>query len=679
MHFRILGPLWVANGGVEITPTAPKVRQVLAFLLVRCGKLVQVGELIDELWGEEPPNSAMTTLQTYIYKLRKDVLGHCGSASLQTRVSGYLLDVSADLGDLRRFESLAQEGRVALSAGDPALAADRLSEALALWRGPALADVAVGEILSAHVTRLEEERLRVLEQRIAADLELGRHQQLVSELKMLVSEYPLNEHFYAQLMMVLNRCGRRYEALGVYQGLRRMLVDELGMEPSTSVQRLHLTLLNSDAGPASSEPAPTPAPATGSSDLLLVPAQLPPDTSDFVGRADVLETIRGGLLGPDRESTAGQAVCISGMPGVGKTTVALRAGHASRADFPDGQLYADLRGTSEDPADPHQILEGFIRAIGVPAHEIPESLQERSKLFRTCSMGRRLLVVLDDALWVSQITPLLPASSGSSVIITTRWGLYSLPGVRHVELGEMTCDEAVELIEFASGRSYLGAERRAAERATELCGRLPIALRSMGSRLAAMRNWPMEKAVEWVEAATERLDVLAFADLDVRTRCAASYRLLDPQDRSMFRLISLLPPPEFTADTAARLAGASTDLVEAQLIRLVGCNLLSVVNASGGELRYRMHELIRIYARECLDREFLEPMRARAPKMTNDRTLTEMRVDDMRTPDWEPGELIGAERGHEHLDQQVSRTVESDHSEPQPHHLNGLVKAFGKS
>jgi DNA-binding SARP family transcriptional activator len=614
----------------------------------------------------------MTTLQTYIYKLRKDVLENCDSAKLHTRVSGYLLDVSADLGDLRRFESLAQEGRVALNAGDPALAADRLSEALALWRGPALADVTVGEILSAHVTRLEEERLRVLEQRITADLELGRHQQLVSELKMLVSEHPLNEHFYAHLMVVLDRCGRRYEALEVYQGMRRMLVDELGMEPSTSVQRLHLTILNSDAVEGNSTPAP--ASATGSPDLLLVPAQLPPDIPNFVGRTDVLETSRGGLLGSDGESTAGRAVCISGMPGVGKTTLALRTGHATRADFPDGQLYADLRGTSEDPADPHQILEGFIRAIGVPAHEMPESLQERSKLFRTCSMGRRLLVVLDDALSVSQVAPLLPASPGSAVIITSRWGLYSLPGARHVELEEMTGDEAIELIEYASGRCYSGAERRAAERATELCGRLPIALRSLGSRLAAMRNWPIEKAVEWVEAATGRLDVLAFADLDVRACCAASYRRLDPQDRSMFRLISLLPPPEFTADTAARLAGASTDLVEAQLIRLASCNLLSVADASGCEIRYRMHELIRLYARECLDREFLEPMRAQARGMSNDRSLTDVRVDDARTPEWEPGELVGTEHGHEHL----HRTVDPNHGEPQPHHLNGLVKALGK-
>ncbi|MFC6883300.1 MULTISPECIES: AfsR/SARP family transcriptional regulator [Actinomadura] len=681
MHFRILGPLWVANGGVEITPTAPKVRQVLAFLLVRCGKLVQVGELIDELWGESPPNSAMTTLQTYIYKLRKDVLEHCGSAELHTRVSGYLLDVSADLGDLRRFDSLAQEGRAALDDGDAMLAADRLSEALALWRGPALADVAVGDILSAHVTRLEEERLRVLEQRITADLELGRHQQLVSELKMLVSEHPLNERFYAHLMVALNRSGRRYEALEVYQGLRRMLVDELGMEPSASVQRLHLTLLNSDTTAGNGAGAPlVPVSAPVSSDLLLVPAQLPPDIPDFVGREDVLERIHGGLLDSGGDGTAGRAVCISGMPAVGKTTLALRAGHANRAEFPDGQLYADLRGTSENPADPHQILEGFIRAIGVPAHEVPESLQERSKLFRTWSMGARLLVVLDDALSVSQIAPLLPASPGSSVIITTRWGLYSLPGVRHVELEEMTDDEAVELLESASGRPYHGSERRAAERAAELCGRLPIALRSLGSRMAAMRNWPIGKLVAQLDDPAGRLDVLAFADLDVRARCAAGYRRLDPQDRSMFRLISLLPPPDFTADTAARLVGAGTDLVEAQLIRLAGCHMLAVADASGGEIRYRMHELVRLFARECLDQEFLEPMRAQARSvaMPDERTLLDVRADEARAHGPEVVELDAGDHGHElePVDRRVCRAIDPEHRQARPHHSNGLVRAL---
>lgn len=678
MHFRILGPMWVANGGVEITPTAPKVRQVLAFLLVRSGKLVQVGELIDELWGEEPPNSAMTTLQTYIYKLRKDVLEHCPSAELHTRISGYLLDVPAELGDLLRFERLAQEGRAALDEGDAAAASALLSEALTVWRGPALADVSVGDILSAHVTRLEEERLRVLEQRITADLELGRHQQLVSELKMLVSEQPLNERFHGHLMVALDRSGRRYEALEVYQGLRRMLVDELGMEPSATVQRLHLTLLNSEEAeePEDRAPSGSSAMVAASSGPLPSPAQLPADIPDFIGRADVLESVCTGLLAAGREGTAGRTVCVSGMPGAGKTTLALRTGHAIRAEFPDGQLYADLRGTAERPADPRPILEGFLRAVGVPAREMPDGLEERSNLFRTWTMGRRILVVLDDASSVPQVAPLMPASPGSSVLVTSRWGLYSLPGVRHVLLEEMPEDEAVELIESASGRRYAGSERRFAERAAALCGRLPVAMRSLGSRLAATRNWPIGKLVKRLEPDAGRLDVLAFADLDVRSRYAASYLRLEPQDRSIFRLVSLLPPTEFTADVAARLVGSGTDLVEAKLVRLASCNLLSVADASAGEIRYRMHELIRLYARERLDQDFLEPMRAQAHTegIPLGRSLPGPRAGEV--PALEAGEPQRGD-GHEPprddgYEQQLRRRLQRN-GEPRPQHANGLA------
>ncbi|MDL4774136.1 MULTISPECIES: AfsR/SARP family transcriptional regulator [Thermomonosporaceae] len=666
---------------MELTPTAPKVRQVLAFLLVRCGKLVQVGELIDELWGDEPPASAMTTLQTYIYKLRKDVLDRCTSATLHTRVSGYLLDVSAERGDLLRFERLAHEGRTALDEGDAARAADRLCEALALWRGPALADVSAGEILSAHVTRVEEERLRTLELRITADLELGRHRQLISELKMLVSEHPLNERFHSHLMVALHRSGRRYEALEVYQGLRRMLIDELGMEPSAAVQQLHLNLLSSDA--ESREGAPAPA-VRGRFETLLVPAQLPPDTSDFVGREEILRDVRRHLVRPRGENTAARAVSISGMPGVGKSALALRAGHADRVEFPDGQLYADLRGATERPTDPHQILEGFARAIGVPAAEIPDSLQERSKLFRTWSMGRRVLVVLDDAHSVSQVAPLLPASPNCAVIITTQRGLYSLPGVRHVELEVMTVHSAMALIEAVSGRRFTADELGATERLARLAGRLPLALRAVGSRLAAMQTWPVEKLAAQIEGLPRRLDPLSFAELDVRARLAAGYRRLAPGDRSALRLISLLPPPDFTATTAARLIGSGTDAVEAQLIRLAGYHLLSVSQGGGGEIRYRLHELVRMFARERLDEELLNPVRDRPEPSTVAAHDHAPAVRDGVRPGRENGHPLresGGERpdrGYEHLESQVVRAT----APPEPparraRPVNGVVKALG--
>lgn len=628
MDFRILGPLWVAEGDAEITPTAPKVRQVLSFLLMRCGKPVQVEELIDELWGDQPPSSAMTTLQTYIYKLRKEVLDRCPSAWLHTRVSGYLLDVPAEHGDLLRFERMAREGRAALENGQAPRAADLLSGALALWRGPALADVAVGEILSAYVTRLEEERLRVLDLRIVADLELGRHQELVSELKGLVTAHPLHERFHAHLMLAMHRSGRRYEALEVYQGLRRMLIDELGMEPSAMVQRLHADLLNSEG-------AEEHMPRIGSSGRpaapLMAPAQLPPDVPDFVGRERALEEVRRHVLSGG-DGTAVRAVSISGMACVGKTALALRAAHSVRADFPDGQLYADLRGTTDDPADPQEILEAFARAIGLG--QIPAGLEERGKLFRTWCNGRRVLVVLDDAASVAQVVPLLPASPHCRVVITGRTGLHGLAGGRHIELRPLPTPEAVELLAATSGRTLAGTDRPAAERIARHCGNLPLAVRCVGARLAAMRTWPLKKMAARLEDWRGRLDELRFADLDPRARLDAGYRRLSAADRSTFRLVSLLPPPYFTAATASRLVGADPDSVEVQLIRLVGCHLLEMHDAVGdGGTRYALHELVRIYARERLDMELMCPTPERPPEPRG----RERRLENGQHYDMRPG------------------------------------------
>ncbi len=234
MSFRILGPLAVMHGASDITPTAPKMRQVLAFLLVRSNQLIQVSEFIDELWADNPPESSMTTLQTYIYKLRKDVLGPSGLANLETRPSGYRLYLDDESLDAFDFERLLAQGRMALEGGDPESASQWLSQALALWQGQALGGVTTGEILSAYVTRLEEGRLRALEMRIQADMLLGRYQEIIGELKSLTSRYPLHEHFHADLMTALHKSGRRYEALNVYQRLRKVLIDAVGHRPAPS-------------------------------------------------------------------------------------------------------------------------------------------------------------------------------------------------------------------------------------------------------------------------------------------------------------------------------------------------------------------------------------------------------------------------------------------------------------
>ncbi|GAA3083708.1 hypothetical protein GCM10017600_44200 [Streptosporangium carneum] len=583
---------------------------------------MQVSEFVDELWGSHPPDSAMTTLQTYIYKLRKDTLDPSGLARLHTQPSGYLLDVADDRIDVCGFERLSRQGRLALENGDPLRASELLSEALELWRGQALLGVTAGEILSAHVTRLEENRLRTLEMHIEADMRLGRYQELISELKVLVYAYPLHERFHGDLMTALNRSGRRYEALEVYRQLRGVLIDELGLEPSSSMQRLHQSLLSADSAdpvrggqapvrsrqtPAGPRQAPPVAATVRYAATLTVPAQLPPDISDFTGHADSLREVRQILAECQDNSTTARVVSICGMAGVGKTTLALHAAHIDRAQYPDGQLFADLRGASATPTPQTDILAGFLRAVGVPEHQIPPSLEERSNLFRTWSNGRRVLVVLDDARAASQVTALLPATPRCTVMITSREGLQSLPGVQTVKLGVMKQAEGVELLGRIIGTNRVAAEREQAERIVDLYGNLPLALRCVGARLAAARTWPLRKMAALIESGPAPLDQLRFAEFDVRADYDDTYFRLDPHDRSALRLLSLLPPQEFTAATAAGLLGSATDAVEAQLIRLVSCHLLDVTSDGTDGIHYEMHKLTRLYARERLNREFIHP------------------------------------------------------------------------
>jgi DNA-binding SARP family transcriptional activator len=606
IEFRILGPLSVNNSIEEITPSAPKMRQVLAFFLVRSCKFIQVSEFIEELWGENPPNSAMTTLQTYIYKLRKDVVDRWPAAQLHTKVSGYLLDVPAECGDLSVFEGLTAEGAAALDSGDPRRATRVLTEALELWRGSALADVSAGGILSAYATRLEEDRLRALELRIQADLQLGRHLELISELKALTARQPLHEKLYGYLMLALHRSGRRHEALDVYRTLRQVLIDELGLEPSASLQELHHSLLTSEPSLDTATPVAKVVAVAPTADAEPAPAQFPPAPRDFTGRADEIQWVSRHLSPGRQDAASGRALVVTGMPGAGKTALALQAAHLASPEFSDGHIYSNLGAASGTPADPRQVLADLLQSIGIPQAQVPDSLEARIKLFRTLCTGRRILMVLDDAASTHQVAPLLPTAPGCALIITGRQGLYGLPGVRHLELDVLTAQESLRLLESIIGPSRIAAERPAAERIVQFCGQLPLALRAVGSCLAEGDAWPLSKMAEQLADPVRRLDALSCADLDIRASYHASYRSLDPSDRSAFRLISLLPP-DFYTSTAAGLIGSSPDAVEAQLMRLVSSHLLGIAERGpDGEIQYSMHDLIRLYGRERLEMEFVK-------------------------------------------------------------------------
>ncbi|TDC72037.1 helix-turn-helix domain-containing protein [Actinomadura sp. GC306] len=603
MEFRVLGSFEIMLAEENIAPTAPKPRQVAALLALRRNSVVRTSELIDELWEDDPPVSAMTTLQTYIYKLRK-IFQRCGAGEvLQTRPAGYMLAVPDEDVDLHWFEQAIKEGRAVLDRGDPVRAAEILADALAMWRGPALVDVLAGNLLSAYVARLEEVRFRALELRIETDLKVGRHLELIGELKSLVVRYPLHEGFHTSLMTALHHSGRRYEALDVYRTLRGNLVEQLGLEPGREARELHQSLLSADApapsAPSSAVTAPAPAraPAAEPADDP-APARLPADP-EIAGRGtDVAEVCEQVAAAPPEPRGTGRLTVISGMPGVGKTALAVHAAHRLRSAFPDGQLYADLGGSTDRARDPAEVLHAFLRALGFPGHQIPDGLRDRGALLSAAAAGRGLLMVLDDAASAAQVRPLLPGGPRCAAVVTSRRRLEGLAGARNIEIDVLNRADGIELLARIVGGPRIRRERAGAELLVDACDSLPLALRCIGDRLAAMPGYPLGRMAEELTRTPQRLPELRFGDLDLRSRFDSSYARLGDRERGVFALLSMLPA-EFTADTAADLLGWDVAEARRTLDHFLNHHLMRCAQ-EGGAVRYRYPKLARMYARERL-------------------------------------------------------------------------------
>ena len=598
MQFGILGPLEVSDGEHNLTPTAPKLRVALALLVLHANRVVSTETLIGELWGEDPPMSALTTLQTYVYQLRKLLQGRRASADgeiLCTRAPGYVARIHSHDIDVCRYESLVEQGRRQFATGDAEAAAHSLRQGLALWRGSALADVSTRPLLQAYVARLEESRTTTIEQRIAADLQLGRHAELVSELRSLTTEHPLDERFYGQLMLALSGAGRRTEALDVYHQLRGTLVRELGLEPSTEIAKLHQAIL-------CDEPAPRPQQPVRETVTLATPGHLPPDTADFTGRAELIERVER-LLSPAvaGSSTAPRIAVLTGMPGIGKTALAVHVAHRLRPQHPDGQLHATLRGRDGEPVEPEAVLGRFLRGIGVRSDELPETAEERSQLFRTWSADRQLLVVLDDAVSAAQVQPLLPGGRRCTVLVTSRRRLPGLAGATTVEVAELPVDEATDMLTAVAGRAAQEGRSSAAATIVQCCGRIPLALRAAGIKLAARPHWRMEMFAARLADESRRLIELHADELDLRIGLSEVYAGLTDEDRHTFRLLGLLGADSFTARDAAGILGTAPVNADRLLSQLVDAQLLRVCGETAlGEVTYRLAGLVRLYAQERL-------------------------------------------------------------------------------
>ncbi|MFI0406059.1 BTAD domain-containing putative transcriptional regulator [Actinomadura sp. 3N508] len=591
MDIRLLGPVevWTSTGRIGLSAT--KVRTVLAMLVLARGHVVSDAKLTETLWGDEPPATSNAQIQTYVSRLR----GTLGAAvEIRRQSPGYVMATGTARVDLVEFETLVSRGQAASSAGRAAEAAGILRDALALWRGPALSGVT--EYLGdAWRPQLEEAKLATLEDRIGADMDLGRHDELISELIGLVATHPLRERTRGHLMLALYRCGRLAEALATYREHRGILAAELGIDPGPELEALHRRILATDASLALPARRATPRPAVAEvrgADVR--PTHLPPDIADFTGRQREVTSIGTSLAfgtGPEPKPR----VVISGAAGVGKTTTALHAAHRALGEYPEGRFFVDLRGSRPRPADPAEVLGGMVQWLGVPAREIPYGLDARVRLFRSRAHGRRVLVVFDDAADEKQLRPLLPAGTGSAAIVTTRRRLTAIEGVRLIDLPMFSAAEALDLLAKIVGRGRVAAEHAAAERIVASCGGLPLAVRIAGGRLAAKPHWSLCSFADALADGRSRLTELALADLEVRGRIEDSYCLLPEPARRAFRLLALLDAPRFGVWTVALALDATIARARELVEQLVDARLLEAVNEgrSPNHAWYAFHDLIR--------------------------------------------------------------------------------------
>lgn len=582
MEFLLLGSLAVRREGALLELGGPRQRAVLTMLLLHAGEAVSVAQLTDAVW-DSPPVSPESNLRTYVAGLRK-VLGD----RLITRPGhGYQLLVEPGELDLDAFDELVRAGEEALADNDTEAAAEAFAQALAKWHGIPTGELSGGPLLRAELTRVQERRLTAVERYAKAALELGRFDDVIDRLRRESALHPLREELWALLMLALDRSGRRGEALEAYATARKHVVEQVGVEPGARLRQLQQVILESRV----SSPA-----------ALNAHRQLPMDIAEFTGRESELRR----LCEPGPHSTV-VISAIEGMAGVGKTKLAVRAAHRLVEHYPDVQLWADLHGFDPDelPADPAAVLESFLRLLGVPGGQIPESLEERAALYRDRLAGKRALVLLDNAAGEDQVLPLLPGSATCVVLITSRRTLLRLDGVKSVLLDVFTSGEALALLSRIAGEDQVQADREAAVRVAELCGHLPIAVALAAKRLARRPQWTMLDLVAQLERG---------GGLGTRGVFDLSYQALPENQRRLFRLLGLHPGEDVTAESAAALAGLTAHEAADLLETLLDEHLLQQHTPG----RYGLHDLLRAYAVEQVTAAEPPPARAMARRRVLD-------------------------------------------------------------
>ncbi|QFR01002.1 AfsR family transcriptional regulator [Streptomyces phaeolivaceus] len=651
MRFEVLGPLRVCrDDGEELDLGFPQQRALLGLLVVRAGRPVPWGEIVDVLWPERAPASARNVVRRYAGSLRRllepGLPPRAPGRRLPRRAGGCLLEADEDEVDLLRFRALTKRGMRAAATGRSEAASAHFLDALGEWRGPVAMGIPAAARVHAVFASVERELIRTT--RMAADAALlsGDSEQLLPRLRRSLELAPLDESLHAAHIMALASSGLQAEALTAYERVRRLLAEELAVKPGPELTTAHARVLRQEWAPPGPPPHPSPTTSPARPDAVDRAAtraatrtadrtadrgdsrQLPPDLPVFIGRRSEI-----GLLAQTTDSAAVPAdapphtpaqppasVLICGMPGVGKTALAVHWAHRVADRFPDGQLHVRLRGFDpvRAPLEPAEALRGLLVALGVPSARMPGRTDSLAGLYRSVVTGRRLLLVLDDAADTEQVRPLLPASPGCLTLVTSRRGLSGLiaSGTRPLRLDLPSAADASRMLAAHTGPALPAAEPGAAEEIVTRCGRLPLALTLVAARAATHPTLPLAAVAAELRHTRTSLDAFtptggtptapvgapahipADIPTDPRTAFARSYRRLPPEPARLFRLLSSHPGPDLTPDTAATLLGLPPRRARLLLDDLADAHLV-VEHAPG---RYTQHTLLRAFATELAER-----------------------------------------------------------------------------
>ena len=597
VEVRLLGPFTVTVTGEDGERTVivgpRQQRLVLAVLAWEANRLVPVQRLVEWVWPDEPPRRATQAIRVYVSNLRS-ALAQAGidpaELAVITQGPGYLLRVDPERVDAHRFQRLVGAAR---TAPEDTAALALLDEALGLWRGSPLADIATSDVAQRLGARLVEARDLAMEDRFDVLLRSGQATELLGELATAVDEQPSRERLVGQWVLALYRSGQKDRALAEFRRTKAFLARELGIDTGPELRELELAVLRDDPV------LRAPSRAEGRAALPVVPAMLPPTVADFTGRDEALTALDALLERPDRPMAV-VISAISGTAGVGKTALAVRWAHRVRERFPDGQLYVNLDGYAMGPPlRPDQVLAQFLRALGVPPDRVPVEPAEAGGMYRTLLANQRVLVVLDNASDADQVRPLLPAGAGCFVLVTSRQrldGLIAVDAARRISLDVLSIGEALALLGRIIGEDRITAEPQAALDLVRADACLPLALRISAAQLIIEPGRSIE---HYLTELRERgvLAGLAIADDERRAVRAAfdlSYGALKSDVRQAFRLIGLAPGPTITPAALAAMAECTVAQAGSLLDQLAAAHLVGEVSAG----RFGFHDLLREYAKD---------------------------------------------------------------------------------